>query len=517
MTEHEIFIAKEKSDMKHNCICLLSLTLALLILLTTAGCGKQEAEIDVESMLESLLNDVSFDTELEQVGSNAALYFPDLPRDTVIQLYTGSGYFADEAALLTLPSAADCADAMKIVKDHIEELRKQFMFYAPEELDKIDHAVTYQNGRYVFLCITNDYANAERILKQTVPVDSPIENEEHPETETGEENTKVPVIAESSVITEPQAEYPALKSQSGTYYDYGTYAIRVDNSAYELYSYVDSVASDYASLVNKTAEKLAGKVTVYDIAIPTAIGVVLPDDIVEIIPGYTNQGDAIQRIFAKMSDNVVTVDCFDNLMQHRDEYLYFHTDYHWNGRGAYYAYESFCSTKGINAITLDERTEKQFEGFLGTLYWNNCGKDPILEKNPDTVFAYYPKSQSAGMTFTDINGDTYDWNIIMDVSGWRASLKYSTFAGADNPFAVFTNPDVKDGSVCVIVKESYGNALLPYLVDHYSTIYEIDYRYWNGNLIDFALENGACDLVFANNLSMISSNFLIGKLAGIIE
>ena len=80
------------------------------------------------------------------------------------------------------------------------------------------------------------------------------------------------------------------------------------------------------------------------------------------------------------------------------------------------------------------------------------------------------------------------WSIIADVSSWGAASKYSTFAGGDSPFAVFTNPEVKDGSVCVIVKESYGNALLPYLVDHYSTVYEIDYRYWEGNIVDFVTE-----------------------------
>ena len=496
--------------MKHIFIRLFSLTMVMLLLLATAGCGKQEPEINPQVMLESLLNKVAFDTELEQVGSNAVLYFPDLPQNTAIQMYTGSGYFADEVTLLTLPSATDCADVMKIVQNHIKELRDQFMFYVPEELNKIDHAVTYQSGRYVFLCITNDYANVERILKQTGSVDIPIENEDHLETESSEENTEAPVI------TEPQAEYPALKSQSGTYHDYGTWAIRVDSTAFEQYAYSDSPASKYAAVVNKTADALAGKVTVYDLAIPTAIGIVLPDDIAAILPGYTDQGEAIKKIFSKMSDHVVTVDCFDNMMQHRDEYLYFNTDYHWNGRGAYYAYEAFCNTKGIDAIPLDERTEKQFDGFLGALYWNNCNEDPVLKNNPDTVLAYCPKSESASMTFTDKNGDTYDWNIIMDVSDWKASVKYSTFAGADNPFAVFTNPEVTDGSVCVIVKESYGNALLPYLVDHYSTIYEIDYRYWSGNLIDFALEKEADDLIFANNLSMIGSSLLIGKLAGIV-
>ena len=179
--------------MKHIFIRQLLLIMAMLLLLATAGCRKQEPEIDAQAMLESLLEEVAFDTELEQVGSNAALYFPDLPQDTSIQMYTGSGYFADEVALLTLPTAADCAGAMKIVQNHIKELRDQFMFYVPEELDKIDHAVTYQTGKYVFLCITNDYANAERILKQTGSIDASIENEGQTETESSEENTEASI------------------------------------------------------------------------------------------------------------------------------------------------------------------------------------------------------------------------------------------------------------------------------------------------------------------------------------
>lgn len=507
--------------MKHITIRLLTLIMAALLILPMAGCTKSEPEIDAQAILKKLLSDVTYDTELSQVGNNADLYFPDLPDGTATQLYSGSGYFADEVALLTLPDASDSSEAMEIVQNHIQELRDQFMFYVPEELDKIDHAVTYQNGRYIFLCITNDYANAERILtgsKDAVPADteSKSQNEETLHSEQTEQDSTQEII-ETPSNTEFQEEYPVLKSQSGTYHDYGTYAIRVDDMAFETYGYSDAKASDYAALVSKTADTLAGKVKVYDIAIPTAIGVVLPDDIAAILPGYTDQGEAIQKIFAKMSDTVVPVDCFDNMMRHRDEYLYFHTDYHWNGRGAYYAYESFCGVKGIEPIKLEDRTEKQFDGFLGALYWNNCGEDTLLKSNPDTVLAYCPKSANASMTYTDKKGDTYNWSIIMDVSGWKASTKYSTFAGADNPFAVFTNPDVTDGSVCVVVKESYGNALLPYLVDHYSTIYEIDYRYWDGNLIDFALKKEADDLIFANNLSMIGSSLLIGKLAGIIE
>ena len=521
--------------MKQTFIRLVLLLMSVALVLTATGCGKEDAvEINAPAVLQSLLEQVTFETELSEVGSNAALYFPGLPEGTDIKLHTGSGYYADEVAMLTLSNASDGSGAMKVVEKHIEELRSQYKNYVPEEVWKIDHAVTHLSGRHLFLCITGDYESASLILKNAD--DSSYQLAEaktlqcirasEPETLSDAETPRY--IGANAPETQPDAEsaphkeseetaVPRLRSKDGIYHDYGTCAVRVDNSAFELYAYEEAPAEAYAKLVNRTADALADKTTVYQLTIPTAVGIVLPDDIAQHLPGYTDQGSAVQKICSKMANNVVTVNCFDILREHRNEYLYFRTDYHWNGKGAYYAYESFCETKGIDVIPLEEREEKQFSGFLGALYWHNSNEDPVLAKEPDTVFAYYPKSENARMAFTDKNGNTYNWDIIADVTNWKSSAKYSTFAGADNPFAVFTNPDVTDGSVCIVVKESYGNALLPYLVDHYSTVYEIDYRYWKGDLIDFAMEKAADDLLFANNLSMIRSNFLVGKLADIIR
>ena len=63
-----------------------------------------------------------------------------------------------------------------------------------------------------------------------------------------------------------------------------------------------------------------------------------------------------------------------------------------------------------------------------------------------------------------------------------------------------------------MIKESFGNAFVPYLVDHYHTVYVLDYRYWSGNLQSFVREKGAQDVVFINNLSAIRNNYLMGKL-----
>lgn len=339
---------------------------------------------------------------------------------------------------------------------------------------------------------------------------------QQPKTSPSEEQTSTETTQTPTTAPEPTHDYPELKSKNGTFSTYSSGAIRVDNAAFSVCGTLsDSVTSKYAALVSEVADSLNGKTKVYSLIIPTSYGVTLPDDIKTQIANYADQGENIAKVFSKMSENVTPVYCYDDLMTHRDEYLYFRTDHHWNGKGAYYAYEAFCRTKGIEPFTLEKREKKEFDGFLGTMYQNN-GKDENLLP-ADTVEAFLPVSANAAMKFTNTDGTTYDWPIVKDVSEWSSGAKYNTFAGSDNPITEFTNPDVADGSVLIVVKESFGNALLPYLVDHYSKIYEIDYRYWKGNLVSFAEEVGADDLLFANNIMMTSTSLLVGNLSKIIK
>lgn len=327
-----------------------------------------------------------------------------------------------------------------------------------------------------------------------------------PSETTAEPTTEVP----------PESSYPELKSKEGVFHKYSSGEIRVDNAAFSICGTPsESVYSKYAELVSEVGDGLKGKTKVYALIIPTAYGITLPDDIRPQIANYADQGDSISKVLSKMSDSVIGINCYETLMSHRDEYLYFRTDHHWNGRGAYYAYEDFCHTKNIEPYTLEKRVKKEFDGFLGTIYQNN-GKDENLLP-ADTVEAFLPVSENATMKFTKTDGSTYDWPIIKDVSGWPSGAKYNTFAGSDNPITEFTNPDVTDGSVLIVVKESFGNALLPFLVDHYSKVYEIDYRYWTGNLVSFSEEVGATDLLFANNIMMTSTGLLVGKLSKIVR
>ena len=530
------------NPMKKSIKNIVSVILAAVMVLSMVGCGKDpqtpEKKYDVPAVVQSILKQVTFADTLSAVGTSATLYFPDLPEKAKVELYTGSGYFADEVALITLSDAADMKAAKASVQAHIAQLRGQFQNYIPQEVGKIDKAFIWEYEEYIVVCISDDHASAKLIVDhasdpnwqlsggsnatngttvppQTTTGTTPPETTVPPQTTTPPATTVPPVTYDPSVQLRPDG-YPALVSQSGTYVSIANGSmIRVDNRAFELYGYNEAVATTYAELVSKVAVALKGETTVYSLPIPTAIGVVMPDDIQALYKDYRDQGEDIYKVLDMMDDSVVPVQCYDNLMRHRNEYLYFRTDHHWNGIGAYYAYEAFCETKGIPPYTMQQREEVQFDNFLGTLYINS-GKLQELQPT-DTVYAYKPYSKSATMVFYDSKGNAVNWSIISDVTNYQQSNKYSTFAGADNPLAVFTNPEVTDGSVCIVVKESYGNALLPYLVDHYSTIYEVDYRYWSGDLATYAKQVGADDLIFANNIMMINTGILVGKLDLVIN
>ena len=323
----------------------------------------------------------------------------------------------------------------------------------------------------------------------------------------------------TSDFTEPPHESkpdpdkePELNSKSGKYsfYQEGSALFKVDNRAFEMAYYVKNTGKKYADLVSWAAAELKGETNVYSLIIPTNYGVVLPDDIRAKISGYVDTEKSIETEYSMMSDDVLTVSCTHDMRLHRDEYLYFRTDHHWTALGAYYAYRAFCRVKGVSEIPLSDRQEVEIKGFYGSSY-KLSNYDPDLEP-ADTIYAYYPVSKNAKLTLHTADGKTHNnWPIVNKVRS------YDAFAGSDNPLNVFTNPDVTDGSTLIIIKESFGNALLPFLVDHYSTIYEIDYRYWSGNVIDLAREIGATDLVFANNFTVLSAGSKIGQIAKIVK
>ncbi len=310
--------------------------------------------------------------------------------------------------------------------------------------------------------------------------------------------------------TEEEKE-PTVPEQLGAVVQKLSNVAVIGDAGYEYCSFNQSVADMYASIVNKTANKLSGKAKVYSMLVPTSIDITMPDKVREEM-NTCNQKEGMDYIYGKMSSQVTPVNVYKALRMHRDEYIYYRTDHHWTALGAYYAYEQFAKVKEVKPISLDRFEKKSFGEFLGSFYTNT--NNSAMKKNPDDLEAYIPPYKTK-LQFTQTNGQVIDWFLINDVSSYPISEKYSAFTAADNPYTYIENQSREKGKTCIVVKESFGNAIIPYMVYNYKKVYVIDYRYYQKGIIQLAREVGADDVVFINNMSAVRSESLISRMNAI--
>ncbi|MBQ8740667.1 MAG: hypothetical protein IJY79_03855 [Clostridia bacterium] len=327
-----------------------------------------------------------------------------------------------------------------------------------------------------------------------------------PDASVDEQTSSVEVI-----VSEPEPQLPAVEQLGAM--------LIVDNAAYEYYNFNQATADNYAATVNRAAQILEGKSQVYDMIIPTSMAVTLP----ESYSGSTNSSDqkkAIDYMYSLMSPNVNKVDVYTTLLAHKNEYIYFRTDHHWTSLGAYYAYRELMGVKGAVPAELTAFKEHRFEGFLGSFYAES-GQKPSLGNTPDYVLAYEPTQLQYIRTFapnTMPNGT--DYHIVSDGNKLSAANKYLSFVCGDHPYGIMTNPTITDGSSCLVIKESFGNAMVAYLTQNYQNVYVVDYRYINqvfpGTLRQFVDERGIQDVMFINNVSATRSPALVNAMSAFV-
>ncbi|HBI57066.1 MAG TPA: hypothetical protein DDY38_09590, partial [Firmicutes bacterium] len=78
--------------------------------------------------------------------------------------------------------------------------------------------------------------------------------------------------------------------------------------------------------------------------------------------------------------------------------------------------------------------------------------------------------------------------------------KYLAFMSSGGANWSVIKTDVHNGEKVLVIKDSFGNAFVPFLLPHYEEIYVVDSRFYNvsttGNIVDFVKENGINEVVF---------------------
>ncbi len=287
------------------------------------------------------------------------------------------------------------------------------------------------------------------------------------------------------------------------------------SAAYTLYYFSKQASDNYVTLINDAAKLLEGKADVYSILLPTNAGVMLSEEDLAYL-GQPSQKQAIDYFYGQMSNRVHTVPTFDTLSEHKDEYLFFRTDFHWTQLAAYYVYESFCQVKGIEPAPYFEWEELVFDNYIGEYR----DLTDVTGFTPDHVTARIPQGTNTVEYWTDdynMATSRVESYVVEDLSDEPEDAdKYSCFIGGNRPLTHINNPQVTDGSSCLVVKDSFGNPLVSTMVDSYQDIYCIDFRYTHQNLVNLVETYGIKDVIFENTLMFAGTNNARDLLAGII-
>lgn len=213
-----------------------------------------------------------------------------------------------------------------------------------------------------------------------------------------------------------------------------------------------------------------------------------------------NQKSYIDNIYNSI--DCPSIDLCTQLTTFKDEYLYYRTDHHWTTLGAFYAYEKICADMHVTASSItDYEIEEVSDSFLGTFH--SKGNFSV---SPDTIY----KFDNGGKVSLE-----YDNGAVTETFYYDEFLskkdKYSYFLGGTPAFLKISS-GINNGKTLVVIKDSYSHCMAPFLASSFETVYLIDLRYLNNDIVEMVNELDATHILVLYNAKTFSEDRNILKM-----
>lgn len=270
--------------------------------------------------------------------------------------------------------------------------------------------------------------------------------------------------------------------------------------AFQLFRGSEDRATAFAEMINKYREALPDSIRIYCLIAPSSIDFYLPR---ELKSERNLEKPNIEWVYSHLDSGVKSVDAYGEVERHKQEYVYFNTDHHWTGRGAYYAYRAFCERAGLTPAELYTFKRRVRKGYLGSLY--DITKDIRLKQNRDSVESFQLPIET--VTYRYPASDLLNPVMAPILAG---SPNYATFLGGDFPL-VRIETENHNARRVLVIKDSFGNAVCPFLAMHFEEVFVVDYRYFERNLLTFIRKNRITEVIFLHNTFVINTEFTFKK------
>lgn len=274
--------------------------------------------------------------------------------------------------------------------------------------------------------------------------------------------------------------------------------------AHQHYTGNPAAARNYMETISEYARRLKDdNVRVYTLVAPTQGEFYLP----EPVSTQGKEQAAIETMYTYLDPLVTPVMVCDTLRAHKAEEIYNHTDHHWAPLGAYYAAKVFAEKAGVKFRPLSDYKVGEVKDYVGTMY--SFSGDPAIKNAPETFVYYMPPEgyEAEFITYKTSGGKTVGESAPEKKAFFRkfpdgSGAAYCTFMGGDVVTVKVTNTGGTPGRKVLVVKDSYGNAMVPALFGSFEEVHVTDFRYFPHGLLDYVRKNGITDLIFVNTIQL---------------
>lgn len=185
----------------------------------------------------------------------------------------------------------------------------------------------------------------------------------------------------------------------------------------------------------------------------------------------------------------------------QDVACFYTTDHHWTAAGAQIGYETICDTLGLAAQTPD--TIQTHSGFYGSYY----ARYPLPWATADNFSCALPN----GLRLI-VNGE--EKPSLLDPEVLASRDKYAALLYGNHACIELLN-DQTEGGELLVIKDSYANAILPLLAQHYQRIVAVDPRYYAGNIIELINDYDGEAILCVYGLNTLATGRTIALLEGL--
>lgn len=217
------------------------------------------------------------------------------------------------------------------------------------------------------------------------------------------------------------------------------------------------------------------------------------------------EGDYLNQLAETMQEDV-WFDAARILREHKTEEIYYKTDHHWKTLAAFYVYQEWAKEQGFYVPELsDYRIETVTDSLEGTIQ-SKLG----IKTAGDTIELFHPL-QEVAYTVQKDNSSKLEYSLYDDAA-LDTKDKYAVYFGG-NQGLLRINTNVDNGRKILVIKDSYANCFIPFMLGEFGTIDVLDLRYDRRRLSERIAEGGYTDILVLYNASGFAEDTNLNRMS----